>query len=75
MHAARCFIGEMAYGCHSLCTSSYTPILLFQQKRQVLEPIKVSHSYLKAQGSFIKVYNFVNALLPVLLLNSLATSL
>jgi hypothetical protein len=26
-----------------------TPILLFQQKRQVLEPIKMSHGHLKAQ--------------------------
>jgi hypothetical protein len=55
-----------------------TPILLFQQKRQVLEPIKMagqmSHAW-PSQGSAIKAYNFVNALLLVLLLISLATSL
>jgi hypothetical protein len=35
-------IGGMAYAyvIHYLCTASHLPVLLFQQKRQVLEPIK-----------------------------------
>jgi hypothetical protein len=30
-------------------------VLLFQQKMQVLEPIKISHGHLRAQGSPIRV--------------------
>jgi hypothetical protein len=52
-----------------------TPILLFQQKRQVLEPIKMSHDHLKAVPSRYAIHNFVNALPLVLVLISLATSL
>jgi hypothetical protein len=33
-------------------------VLLFQQKRQVLEPIKMFHGQLKAVPSAIKVQNF-----------------
>jgi hypothetical protein len=67
-----CFIGDMAYD--TPYALYLTPILLFQQKRQVLEPIKMSHGW-PFQGSAIKVHNFVNALPLVLVLISLATSL
>ena len=46
---ASCFIGDMAYD--TLYALYLTPILLFQQKRQVLEPIKMSHGHLKAVPS------------------------
>ena len=42
-------LGEMAYAV--LYTLHLTLALLFQQKKQVLEPIKMSHGHLKSQGS------------------------
>jgi hypothetical protein len=42
-------LGEMAYAV--LYALHLIPVLLFHQKRQVLEPIKMSHGQLKAVPS------------------------
>jgi hypothetical protein len=65
-------LGEMAYAV--LYTLHLTLALLFQQKKQVLEPIKMSHGHLKAVSA-IKVHNLGDALILSLLLISLAVGL